>query len=140
MTFAIIETAIGVALGLTIIGGLAVVALPQLKEMMQKQGLFAYNGLTREHVIGVYKAMDARCKILSRVCGSHGTGHGFCRGIYLGGAATFPLYYRYEYFPDGRATYDLYPMVAERWSTDPDLTGSTGKIQYPIPYKSDLIY
>lgn len=140
MTFAIIETAIGVALGLTLVGGVAIAILPQLKDIMQKQGLFSYNGLTKEHVLGVYRAMDARCKILSRACGSNEPGHGFCRGIYLGGAATYPLYYRYEYFPDGRATYDLYPMVLERWSTDPDIGHKTGTISYPIPYKSDLIY
>ena len=125
----VVDTALGIVLGVTVLAGLAFLAIP----LVQKLGLFSYVGLTRQQVMRVYHELDSRCKILSRVCGSNKPGHRFCRGVYLGGDATFPLYYRYEYWPSGKAEFSLYPMLMEKWSTDADLFNLTGRSVYPLP-------
>jgi hypothetical protein len=96
-----------------------------------KKGEYAYNGLTIAQVNNIYKEMNARCDLLSRTCGISNDGTSFCLGLYLGGAATYPMYYRYEYNnAKGKGALYLHPMLSVVWSTDADVGGKTGNVVF----------
>lgn len=87
--------------------------------------LFSYNGLTREHVEDVKAKLEEQYVLLSSVQGKTLLGDRFWRGIYIGkDGSGYPLYYRYEEHKDGGVSFDLYPMLTERWSTSPNILGT----------------
>lgn len=109
------DTALGVGLGL---GGAIITGLLGFRLLQEYAGLFSYPGLSRADVTGIMQKLDKQYIILSRVQGRGLTGSTFYRGIYIGhGGAGYPLYYRYEYWPSGKATFDLYPLFWEQWTT-----------------------
>ena len=107
----------GIANGLgflVVIGGLAI----GFYLVQRYVGLFSYLGLDESQIASLAQEMDSRCTILTRACNDRG-----CRGIYLGGACGFPLYYHYK-----KDSYDIYPLLwDELWSTKKDMFGLTGK-------------
>ena len=112
---------------LLLIAGIAYIGI-------QKLGILSYTGLSVAQVKKVATEMDKRCKILSRVTGKDLFGNTFYRGIYLGGATTFPLYYHYNIAADGKsADYSIYPLLwQETWLSSPDILGLTGHSVYPV--------
>jgi hypothetical protein len=120
------ETALGVLLGLGVAVTIGVFAFPFIQRSF---GVFSYLGLKRRQVENIAKEMDKRYKVLVRTMGSNGKGHRFFRGIYAD-KGMYPLYYRYEYFPDGSAEFQIYPLITELFSTSGD-NGTTGKLIYP---------
>jgi hypothetical protein len=127
----ILENAGGFLIGVTILGVLALVFGKHALKFANKQGEYSYNGLSIEQVNRIYKEMDSKCQVLSRTC-EKDNDTTFCRGVYLGGQAAYPLYYRYEYnTKNGSAAFYLYPMIFEKWSTDPDVGGRTGRVVFP---------
>lgn len=110
----VLRTALGVVIGL---GTAAAIAYGVWVIAHEQFGFFSYTGLTRMQVMKVAHELDMRYKILSRVVGSNGPHHKFYRGVYTSKDGGMPLYYRFEYFPDGNAEMNLYPMIFETWTT-----------------------
>lgn len=124
----VLKTALGVVAGIGIVAGAAFAIFG----LLQRLGIVvSYTGLTREQVLQVMRELDGRADVLSRVQGGTPE-HEFVRGIYLGGAATFPLYYRADFWADGRASFKIYPLLwSEEWSTFPDVFRQTGQLVFP---------
>ena len=108
----IIDTALGVVLGAGIIGAVLFIANKFF-------GTFAYPGLSPQELDRVYRELDRRFKIVSRVNGPN-----YSRGIYDAGGSLY--YYYYTYGQD----LVLYPLVFERYTTDSSLLGNP-KLTYP---------
>jgi hypothetical protein len=123
----IFRTALGVLIGL---GAAAVAAYIAWQIAHEYFGFFSYTGLNRIQVSKVAHELDLRYKILSRVVGSNGPGHKYFRGVYTSKDGGFPLYYRFEYFPNGEAELNLYPMIFETWTTSGN---HDTKMTFPAP-------
>jgi hypothetical protein len=90
--------------------------------------LFSYNGLSKEHVMNVKAKLEEHYELLSSVSGKTFFGDRFWRGIYIGkDGGGYPLYYRYEEKKDGGVTFQLYPMLTELWSTNPNILGTKAR-------------
>ena len=101
-------------------GGIAALGAAYLGYIILQRyvGVFSYLGMNEAQIRALAQEMDSRCHILTRACNEKG-----CRGIYLGGATTIPLYYHYR-----KDSYELYPLLwSELWSTNKDLFGLTGR-------------
>jgi hypothetical protein len=90
-------------------------------------GFFSYAGLSPEQVDKTAHEFDQRCKIFSRAVKQ--TPHGpRYRGVYLGGACAFPIYYHYQ--PGKEFSY--YPILWEEvYSSNKDIFDLTGKYIFP---------
>jgi hypothetical protein len=100
------------ALSLAIVGGLAIGGFYIAQHYF---GFFSYQGLKREQVLDTVKKVEEKFPVLSRACGNDFFGD-FCRGIYLTDSGM--IYYRLQ--DDGvKASYNLYSVPAELWTTTP---------------------
>jgi hypothetical protein len=103
----IIQTALGVILGISVVGVVALIAHRFL-------GVFSYPGIGAEGVNKVAEEYDKRFKIVTRAHDGNAT-----RGVYdMGGS----LYY-YKYIPD--VSYEIYPLIIENYSAGPALMNNT---------------
>lgn len=106
--------------------GLAVAAGAIIFKIAQSHfGFFSYGGMSRNQVLQVARAVDARLPILSRACerpNPFDNRDYFCRGIYLPSNGEM-VYYRLEdNVSDNSAHYELYKVPAEMWTTNPSLS------------------
>ena len=109
---------LGISLGAVILIGAALWALHNYGDF------FAYNGLSRQRVLTTKKQLEKHYDLLSSVKGKTLFGDTFHRGVYIPKQGGIPLYYRLEYKRDGGVSFDLYPMLLEKWSTNPNLLGT----------------
>ena len=99
---------ISLAIGLVGFAGIAAFTFAQ-----KHLGFFSYPNMNRQDVLNTVKKVEKKYEVLSRACGDN-----FCRGIYLTDGNM--LYYRLE--DDGvNASYQLYQVPSELWSTSPSL-------------------
>lgn len=83
-------------------------------------GFFSYPALSPGQVDAVAKEYDRRFRIVTRACDAT-----HCRGIYdMGGS----LYYYSWHF--GKS-YEIYPVVYERYTTESILLGDKPSLTYP---------
>lgn len=115
---------LGVSLGAALLAAGAIYLLHNYGD------LFSYNGLSSEQVARVKEEVEQHYDLLSSVKGKTLFGNTFYRGIYVPKNGGFPLYYRYELSKNG-ATFHLYPMLFEGWSTNPTLLGTRTSAVYP---------
>lgn len=100
-----------IALSLVGIGGIAAFLFAQ-----KYLGFFSYQGMNRSDVLNTVKKVEKKYQVLSRACGPN-----FCRGIYMTDGGI--LYYRLS--DDGvNASYNLYSVPSELWTTDKSLLPS----------------
>ena len=97
---AVLETAVGVVVGVGLLGVGALIA-------NRLFGIYAYPHLTSQQVDTIAKQYDSRFRIVTRACDST-----HCRGIYDMGGSLY--YYSWE---KGKS-YTIYPLFYERYSTD----------------------
>lgn len=124
-----VATALGIGAGLA-----GILALWKISQ--QVGGFTSYTGLSKEETQRIYEELLTRCDVLSSTEGTTWDGKYFRRGILLGGAVTYPTYYRYV-AGDGDASLELYPLASqpfsEAWLTNPDIFGTTGDLVTPKP-------
>lgn len=88
---------------------------------------FSYNGLTKRQVLDVKSRLEKHYDLLSSVSGKTLFGDKFYRGIYINKNGGYPLYYRLELKKNGGASFSLYPMLTELWSTNPNILGTKAR-------------
>ena len=88
---------------------------------------FSYNGLSRCQVMGVKRRLEEHYDLLSSVQGKTIFGDRFWRGVYIPKNGGLPLYYRMEQKKGGGMSFELYPMITELWSTNPNILGTKAK-------------
>lgn len=81
---------------------------------------FSYQGLSRDEVIQTRNKVEKRLPILSRACGTDLFGDNFCRGIYLPENGNL-LYYSFKDNGRDKASYQLYAVPSELWTTEKSL-------------------
>lgn len=110
------------------IGLVAVVGIAAFYVGQRYFSLFSYQNMSREQVMDVYNAVEERLPILSRACGRaiYDPDIEFCRGIYLTPQGNV-LYYRLEDdIKKNKASFSLYSIPAERWTSTPELIPGLG--------------
>ena len=114
-----------VSLGVGLVAGLGIAAFYLGQRYFS---LFSYQDMNRDQVMQLYKGVEQRLPILSRACGRSIFDQDveFCRGIYLTPEGNV-LYYRLDDdIKNNKASFSLYSIPSERWTTEKELIPGLG--------------